>query len=180
MARLRLKPQEGLGRLGCKGQIGVHQESKAEGCFKTSCLTSLPRRGDPSGQPLRTLPPVEHSPVLGRVVLDLCPKSQTIPGPLREAGWRGPEAQSARARAGPGPAGHSGGGGIRPPPCPKPLIFTGTEITDCALVLSPPQHPLALYRSPEPPCGLQRPSAPLGLSLPTWRVGADTQLHTLL
>lgn len=99
VARLCLKPQEGLGRLGCKGQIGVHQESKAEGCFKTSCLTALPRRGDRSGQPLLTLPPMEHSPVLGWVVLDLCPKSQMIPGPLREAGRRGPEAQSYRARA---------------------------------------------------------------------------------
>lgn len=166
-----------MGRLGCKGQIGVHQESKAEGCVKTSCLTSLPRQRDRSGQPLLTLPTREHSPALGwglGVGLDLCPKSQMIPGPLWEAWTGGPVLQGQGQSQGQGQLGTVVAVGSVPLPCPKPLIFTRTEITDRSLVLPPSQHPLALYQSPELPCGLQRPSAPLGLSLPTWTVGADT------
>lgn len=110
---------------------------------------------------------------------DLCPKSQMIPGPLWEAWTGGPVLLGLGQSQGQGQLGTVVAVGSVPLPCPKPLIFTGTEITDRSLVLPPPQHRLALYQSPEPPCGLQRPSAPLRLSLPTWIVGADTQLYTL-
>lgn len=55
-------------------------------------------------------------------------------------------------------------GELDPPICPKPLIFTGTEITDCP---SDPAHPSASSQGLEPPRGLQRPSALLGLGSPS-------------